>query len=379
MIDTIQLKIQINKNLRYKKGISKDNFGWIGVKGNKGFLKYARNPSTQEKDIYGYLPQLEIVKRGPETFLYIIFSAPKILFENNLDELSEKDFNPLLERIVFLLYEIGLEINIEEIRKAKVNWIDFSKNIFLEQNNVREAIEKLNKLDSSLRFDITEQQFKNKGSGFQIYSINHSIVFYDKWSDLEKNKNKSKKSFDDYKNIPNKQRSIFDEITTKTKEYPNILREEIRFRNSKLLKKILKDLGFDIDLTFENIFKENISQSIILYFFNKITEDSDKILFSKADNEDNLLRRIKQIKPKIKTEKALRYIGIFETIKKVGIRGLREITEKDFKENRKTWYRRKTEITEINNLLRDFDNEEWYQKIKEILSEKYKPFRRNMI
>ena len=375
MLDTIQLKIKSeNKNIKYREGITKDNFGWINVKSNKGFTKSVRNATSEEKLKYDYLPQLEKVNRGFDSFLYITFSAPKLIYKNNLDELFEKDFKSVLDRLHYLISEIGISLEKEILRKATVNWIDFSKNIDLKNISIRDVLDKLNKIDISLRLDITEQQFRNKGSGFQIYSIGHSIVFYDKWSDLEKNKSGSKKSFDNYNHLPNYQRSIFDELSKKVEEYPNILRQEIRFRDSKKLKSILKFLALDSDLFFEDIFKEKISQTIVLYYFNKITEGTDKILFSKAGNETNLLRILHRIKPNIKTEKAIRYVGIFETVKKIGIRGLREITEKDYNENRKTWYRRKKEIIDLNELLRDFDNEEWFKFVKDSLQGEYKPF-----
>lgn len=89
MIDTVALMI----NSSLFANFSKDGFfKQTVVSGNKVFSKYIRNPSKKEKEQFGYLPRLTLLSRGNEEMVKIEFSAPKLIFGNNFDELEEKRF-----------------------------------------------------------------------------------------------------------------------------------------------------------------------------------------------------------------------------------------------------------------------------------------------
>ena len=61
--------------------------------------------------------------------LKIEFSAPKMLFGNNFDELTDSDFPNLLTKLKRTLKEMGVFILEDHLTSAPVSAIHFSKNI----------------------------------------------------------------------------------------------------------------------------------------------------------------------------------------------------------------------------------------------------------
>ena len=48
---------------------------------------------------------MTIIKRGREIYLKIEFSAPKLLFGNNLEELEEADFDKIINKLQEIIKE----------------------------------------------------------------------------------------------------------------------------------------------------------------------------------------------------------------------------------------------------------------------------------
>ena len=98
MIDTIILKFPIGKF--YIEDISK--FGTTKpeiVNGKEFYKKYYNNPDDSSLLERGYQPRLTLYRRGRVIELKIEFSAPKILFSNNLNELEDSDLNLLVSKL----------------------------------------------------------------------------------------------------------------------------------------------------------------------------------------------------------------------------------------------------------------------------------------
>ena len=104
------------------------------VYGYRGFIKATYNPVKAEKAT-GYKPRLTLLKRpytelSSAIWLKIEFSAPKLIFGNNFEELRDSDdLEIVLTALHNALVSMGIEIAYDTLLNAKTSMIHYSKNI----------------------------------------------------------------------------------------------------------------------------------------------------------------------------------------------------------------------------------------------------------
>src|SRR5437870_4162294 len=108
MIDTIVLTLKpehfaIMDHAKFSpstEGIYKHPYYTIG---RNGFIKCVQNPTQEDMKDRVYKPRLTVTKRigtgGFQITMRIEFSAPKLLFGNNFDEVEETDFEEITKRL----------------------------------------------------------------------------------------------------------------------------------------------------------------------------------------------------------------------------------------------------------------------------------------
>jgi len=74
---------------------------------NMIFTKYIRNHSKKEKEKFGYLHRLTVLNTINEDMVKIEFSASKLIFNNNFDELEDRDFNLVISALHEKLKKYG--------------------------------------------------------------------------------------------------------------------------------------------------------------------------------------------------------------------------------------------------------------------------------
>lgn len=362
MLDTIILQILIN----YSSIINHEKFGPSTKKildNQQGFSKYINNPTKIDKEKGIYKPRLTIIKRGKAIYLKVEFSAPKLLFGNNLDELSENDFDEAVSKLRKIIKEMGVMLWTNEIENAEIISFHPSKNIPLSKGYTSSfAIRELSKINLNQKLDLEKVSFRNNGELLQFYANRHSFVLYDKINDLSK---PVKRGID--KDQTKQQTLLFDYIQREKKNL-EILRFEIRMSHKTKMKEILTEIGFTENPVFKNIFKEDICQKILKLYWNKFFQ-KDNFLFCISNNPQRLLQMILQKYPRTKPKTAVLLVGLNLLCKDdEGIRGLRTII------NSKNW-------TPLRNYLRKFKNDifkhpqhEFIKDIEENLKD-FKPFK----
>ena len=103
-----------------------------------------------------YRPRLTLYKqmvRGGFIYrLYIEFSAPKIIWNNNFVEIEEDDLDMLCFGLSYYLYTMGVNISDEELKKCEVKTIHYGKNIVFQNWMTPEMIiNHANKANISLK------------------------------------------------------------------------------------------------------------------------------------------------------------------------------------------------------------------------------------
>ncbi|MEN9881028.1 MAG: hypothetical protein RLZZ308_211 [Candidatus Parcubacteria bacterium] len=191
MIDTICLLIPKDKLTIVERP---DVQNWDLQSQTSEYHKFVKNPSKRYKETGRYYPRLTGYKRKfrEEANVKIEFSIPKLLYENNLDEVKEQDFTVVVERLQSRLDDMGVMVNKNIIERASVSSVHFSKNIILQDGyTVSQVISELNKIDLRKSFDFAKARFINDGQSLYMHTTSHEFTIYDKLADMKKDKKRA--------------------------------------------------------------------------------------------------------------------------------------------------------------------------------------------
>ena len=329
-------------------------------------LKAIQNPTKLDGQQQNYKPRLTVIKRigrkgGFDIELRIEFSVPKLIYGNNFQEVEERDFELILLKLQTKLREMWVTVSIENLRKANVATIHYSKNFcFTDHTTASALISDISKVDLTRRLDLNKTDFRNEGKALYYYAKSHSLVFYDKIQDLaqpEKRSSEKDRAF-------NWQMNIFDEIRRKQAIPLEVLRMEMRLCDRRKMKSLFKYLGIDTELTFEDLFKRNIAQTVLLDYWCKIHEEVRMNALMSRKPVD-LLESVFKI-PDITLQKALSLFAILELSKTNSDRTLYDMIAKRFcprsfqrlkkfvHQNEKVFYDRYTAYDAIYDQLKTF-------------------------
>ena len=168
MIDTVCLLIPKDKMI-YLSGAS----SWELHSKTDQYEKYVRNPSKAEKDTGKYFPKITGYKRrmSQDANVRLEFSAPKLLFLNNLDELENSDFPSAIEVLQERLKTMGVVVQKQVLENASVCSVHFSKNILLENGYTSNyLISEINKVNLRKSFDFAKTRFMNDGQSLYAHT-----------------------------------------------------------------------------------------------------------------------------------------------------------------------------------------------------------------
>lgn len=322
MLDTIILQFEPNQYHITNYG----NFGTTKEqveKTSSGFCKWHNNPTSRDKKLGVYKPRLTLIKRGVRKVLKIEFSAPKLLFGNNIDELEEKNYDEVVKKLQERLKDMGVLVWTKHIEEAEVLSFHPSKNIPLSGGYTASlAISELKKVGLNKRFDFDEKNFRNNGEVLQFYTRSHSFAIYDKINDLAK---PQKRAVD--KEQTKQQLSIFDYIK-ENKLHLELLRFEIRLSIKQKMNAILIKLDYPANPKFKDIFKTELCKKIVnLYWDDFFSENL--FLFNTVNNPQDILQLVLMKNPKAKILNAIKVVGLLMLCKDdKGMSGFRQVVDK---------------------------------------------------
>lgn len=367
MIDTICLLIP-KENMMYLSGVS----DWELYSKTDQYEKYVRNPSKAEKMTGKYFPRLTGYKRhySQNANVRIEFSAPKLLYLNNLDELQDDDFPKVIDVLQERLKLMGVRVLRPILENAQISSVHFSKNIPLEDGYTsNHIISELNKINLRKSFDFTRSRYINDGQSLYAHTTAHQMVIYDKIADLNKDK---KRAID--KDQPLYQRSLFDQLT-QDKERQEIIRIEIRLNHKQKLNKLLTDLGYKPNPVFKQIFNTQLSKKVVTDYWERLVKKRNLGLFSMSQSPKDILQTLFLADKKMKPKQAVYLLGLHLLSKdENGMRQLRTIISK--RSHDRTWYRVAKEIQQSGELITKNKLRNWVTQIDNALNI-YKPYKIN--
>ncbi len=371
MIDTVILSIPKEKATMLDMsayGVS----GWDLQAKTKAYEKFTKNPSSKDKE-YGYFPRLTGYRRKNgriqwDSTIRIEFSAPKLIYQNNLDELIDGQFEQVVEELYDRMSRMGVVIPQQYIKEATVTSVHYSKNVELKNMYTSQyVISELNKINLNKRFDLTRARFMNDGQSLYAYTQSHSFVIYDKVADLVRGK---KRSIDREQTV--QQLKLFGPLTEGPDSH-EILRFEVRLSQKRKMKSLFKKLGFDENPTFGQVFSKEKSKAVLQYYWNTMISGNSMTLFGYSPTSKDLLKQILLTKNKMGPKEAIYKAGLICLIREGnGMRELRTILSKQSKD--RTWYRIASDAKETGLALNKLRPREWYEQVEKAFKE-FKAYR----
>jgi len=346
MLDTVIITIEESRftiNDYSKFGTTKAEFN-----STRGFRRFINNPTAQDKKQGIYKPRLTLLKRGFSASIRAEFSVPKIIFGNNVDEVSEGNFPKIVKLLKEKLNEMGIWTTDKFIKEAKISGFDVSKNILLTNGYTSSfAIKELSKVNLNRKLDFNDTKFRNDGSSIQYYSNSHSFVVYDKINDLRQ---PQKRAID--KDQTKQQLNLL-EKNQDYQEHKEILRLEVRLRNKRKINSVIKNLDYPNNPLFRDIFNKTLCQKIIKHYWQEIVADKNMFLFDMISGPLRTFQKnIKNNRHK-GPRKNIYLTGLELLAKDKGIRELRQNIELIAKTN--TWYGINKDIEKINNYTKELE------------------------
>lgn len=279
--------------------------------------------ATRHDELNGvYLPRLKLIKStragGYSTRLYVEFSAPKIVFNNNFDELADVDFDRVCKMLSKALRHLGVVVNKDTLKTAQVNTIHYSKNVILCDGRLAKMlVRELAKANVSTRRRSKIKTYGNDGEAMYFHTSKWAFVAYDKLAEFRRSRNNKKELLEkDYYC----QLSLFDEFTPATPF--EVIRLEARYADRRTIRANLKRAGVVLseELTFAEVYSEHTAKTLLLYELNQLEIVTPDILSSERDLDrfiDDLLAS--QTKP----DRIVYAVGVKKILEQYGSRGAR--------------------------------------------------------
>lgn len=333
MVDTIKLLIMVHDPLIFDGSrfapITLEQL--VSSGGGRTWL----NPSPTYAKMGTYMPRLTMHKRptkfGPTYQLTVEFSAPKMLFGNNFDELTENDFEPLLEKLQEKLYELlSHRFFKSQLAGAGIGAWHPSKNVvFLDYTSSQTILNTIAKLDVSQVYDLQKTNFRD-GHVVHIHCNSMDIAFYDKLADLRKSKISPKRSFEKDSLV---QLNLLDSL--EAYRPLEVFRYEVRFVGTRAIKHAYPELE---TWTFEALFRKQLCQDVLLKHWQKLTASVD-MLGLDVKKPYELLQNYLTENPDIKLQTAMTAVSGLLISGQQGVTGLRNLIEPRY--GKQAWYRLK--------------------------------------
>lgn len=292
--------------------------------GGRGNMNCYQNPTKTELSQGIYKPRLTLTKRkghaGYAVSLRVEFSAPKLFFGNNFDELLATDFEKVLDLLYGKLAGMGIRVRKDVLRNAPVSAIHYSKNIALTDYTTCSMITgELAKSSLSKRLDLSKTDYRNEGHIIRFHANSYEVTFYDKLKDMQQAGVSDKRAIE--------QDNIIQADLFKDASYPKqleVLRMEVRLGNRTKIKSMLAAQGIKSGMTFQELFNVAISQKILRHFWQTATQDMATLALSQFKPEDIVHVMVAEGKG-TKAAKMMQQLGWLMLVRSIGIRGAKAV------------------------------------------------------
>jgi hypothetical protein len=259
----------------------------LGARGN---FSCVLNPTKSDLAAGHYGPRLTLVRRkvrgGFALTLRIEFSAPKLIFGNNFDELTGHDFEQVLDALHRSLAALGVRVGIDTLRGAKVSAIHYSKNMaFIDYTTCSMVMSELERIDLDRRLDLSQTDYRNEGHAIRYHANSYEVAFYDKLKDLERARYSEKRAIeDDY----GPQLDIFADRGAFPRQL-EVLRMEVRLGTRAKIKSVVAPIEPETEPTFAALFNPYIAKAVLMRFWKEVRSQMALVEQARVQRPEDLL------------------------------------------------------------------------------------------
>jgi hypothetical protein len=293
--------------------------------GARGHFACFQNPTRADLDAGRYLPRLTLSKRkaqaGFAVTLKVEFSAPKLVFGNNFDELRSRDFEHVLATLHRSLEAMGIRITEDSLRAARVSAIHYSKNIaFTDFTTCSMVMSELERIDLSQRLDLSRTDYRNEGHVIRYHANSFEVALYDKLKDLQQARLSEKRAVEtDY----GRQTDLFANRGSFPKEL-EVLRMEVRLGTRAKIMRVIGPIGADREPTFAALFDASVAKDVLLLFWSEIRKQTVLLGQIEAERPEGLLAALAaSAAGTARAGRLLQQLGYLILVGSVGFRGAR--------------------------------------------------------
>lgn len=244
----------------------------------EGMRKFVNNPTGRDIKNWGYLPRLTLyvdTRRGElrET-LYIEFSAPKLVFNNNFSELGDDDLSDLCNKLYKKLYQRGVYVpSAQYLEQCDVRAIHYAKNIvYTDGTSPSSLIRLMEKSNISRHRSVNASKYKDGGLSCNFYTLDGCFCAYDKRKEFEKSKLSKRGRIEKRDDLM--QARLFDDVDFEAKEPFQVLRLEQRFESKKAIdRNLVKTKIISPNPTLKDFYKSSISKRVLIDTIREIDEN----------------------------------------------------------------------------------------------------------
>jgi hypothetical protein len=316
--------------------------------GSHGNFSCVQNPTRSELQKGRYGPRLTLTKRkarhGFALTLRIEFSAPKLIFGNNFDELESRDFAKVLAALDHALSTAGIEAKSNVLHHARVSSIHYSKNIaFTDYTTCSMVMSELELIDLTKRLDLSRTDYRNEGHAIRYHANSFEVTFYDKLKDLEKACYSEKRGVEKDYGV---QLEMFRGPASLPRQL-EVLRMEVRLGARPKIRSVLNQIGADVEPTFEALFDARVAKGVLMQFWTHVKGQLP--LIDKANlrrPEDMLSALAAATKGRVRLGKLLQQLGCAVLVNSVGLRGANAALSRHC--SGRTWQRYKRELKDLS-------------------------------
>ena len=315
---------------------------------SRGKFACVLNPTKADRQTGRYWPRLALIRQRISSewalALRIEFSAPKLVFANNFDELQTCDFARVLAALHQALTSMGIQLSREALRRAPISAIHYSKNIPLtDYSTCSMAISDLQRIDLTKRLDLSRTDYRNEGHAIRYHANSFEVIFYDKLKDLAQALYSEKRGLEQDYVV---QEEIFRGLASLPKEV-QILRMEVRLGTRRKIKSVLRCIGIDTDPTFEALFDASIAKSVLAHFWSPIRAQLPLIGAARSNRPEEILATLGTAgNGKVTPGKILQQLGCTVLVGSVGVRGAGAALSRYC--SRRSWQRYKRELKTLS-------------------------------
>lgn len=312
---------------------------------SRGYFTLVQNPTKTELQTGLYKPRLTLTNRFNTSgqrgiTLAIEFSAPKLLYGNNFDELTDNDFNAVIDKLEEVLKTMGIRVFHTLMLIAPVSAIHYSKNIpLIDGSTPNYLISKIKEANIPLALDVNQTDYRNDGHSYKWHSNSYEVAFYDKIKDLEMAKKSDKRAIEKDNTL---QLNLFDGLTKRKKL--EVLRMEVRINKRQKMRQLFNTLKIEKELVFQNLFTQSISQRVLLHYLSELERQRPKLLDYKKTNANSLLADLIINNPDIGVKRIIQLFGLKKVFDDFTPRELRTMFGKY---SDRSWYRLFAEAKKI--------------------------------